>query len=687
VSENLPKAAFITFYSFKGGVGRSMALINTAGMLAGRGFRVLVIDLDLEAPGLSYLDPDEPTAPATLDYAPKTGFVELLSDAKRRGEGADLFVLPAPQLVERYCRPYRLPAAINGRKSGVLSIMPAGKLDVGYSSRFDSLNLRQLYEEKVGEPLIRAFKKKFAEAGLFDYVLVDSRTGFSDEAGICTRDLADYLMVLTGLNRQNIEGTCAFLRAFRVATEGKHPGFQIILSPVPLGEDALVDERESMAARAFEKAWGSKLDLTLEIPYHPQLALTEAPHIFRRRRGHLFEAYSAIEDRMLKAIGHDAQTLRGEIETGLKGRDYSGVLHNLKRLIRVNGGEAAVSHLALRWATEKRPSVKGKEGVDLGNDEASIERILGEKTGRAVAEFFVDHVSVDDGAWEAKELLQRMMRIRDFDLADRLFKRVTAITDSDPEVLGNYAVFLETQRSDKDGAEACYRRAIEADPEDSVNLANYADFLQKQRGDKDGAQAHFLRAIDTDPKNSSILGRYAVFLDTERGDKDGAEVYFIRCIDADPKNANNLGNYAIFLSNRRGHKDGAGVYFLKAIEADPKNANNLGNYALFLASEREDKDGAEAYYLRAIEADPEDATNLGSYAVFLANERGDKDGAEAYHLRAIEADPKNARNLGNYAVFLANERGDKDGAEAYYLRAIEADPKNARNLDNYAFFL
>ncbi len=51
MSEEKPKAAFVTFYSFKGGVGRSMALINTAGILAGRGFRVLVIDLDLEAPG------------------------------------------------------------------------------------------------------------------------------------------------------------------------------------------------------------------------------------------------------------------------------------------------------------------------------------------------------------------------------------------------------------------------------------------------------------------------------------------------------------------------------------------------------------------------------------------------------------------------------------------------------------
>ena len=118
-----------------------------------------------------------------------------------------------------------------------------------------TLNLHVLYEEGLGEPLIRAFKKKLAEADQYDYVLVDSRTGFSDEAGICTRDLADHLMILSGLNRQNVEGTCEFLKALRVATDGKK-SFQIILSPVPNGEDALVDQREAVAKAAFEAGVG-----------------------------------------------------------------------------------------------------------------------------------------------------------------------------------------------------------------------------------------------------------------------------------------------------------------------------------------------------------------------------------------------------------------------------------------------
>src|SRR5436853_6005202 len=52
-SSNAPQpASLITFYSYKGGVGRSMAVANLAVILAQRGHRVLAVDWDLEAPGL-----------------------------------------------------------------------------------------------------------------------------------------------------------------------------------------------------------------------------------------------------------------------------------------------------------------------------------------------------------------------------------------------------------------------------------------------------------------------------------------------------------------------------------------------------------------------------------------------------------------------------------------------------------
>lgn len=46
------RGVIYTFYSFKGGVGRSMALANVAALLAKWGYSVLVVDWDVEAPGI-----------------------------------------------------------------------------------------------------------------------------------------------------------------------------------------------------------------------------------------------------------------------------------------------------------------------------------------------------------------------------------------------------------------------------------------------------------------------------------------------------------------------------------------------------------------------------------------------------------------------------------------------------------
>lgn len=550
MSEAKPKVAFVTFYSFKGGVGRSMALINTAGILAGRGFRVLVLDLDLEAPGLSYLDPNAPDI-APEERTPKRrplqlGFVDLLSDAKERGEAADLFILSANEIAERYTQPYHLPEELREFKDGSLHIMPAGKFDGDYAQRFDALNLRELYQEGLGEPLIRAFKQKLVEADLYDYILVDSRTGFSDEAGICTRDLADYLMILSGLNRQNIEGTCEFLKALRVATAGKKR-FQIILSPVPNGEDALLDQREAMAKASFEAAWGAKVDLSLQIPYHPQLALTEEPHIFRRRRGYLFEAYRAIERSMLVALGHDAWTLLHKIADTLQKKDYLVTLHNLRHAVRLDDGNFVLNGLGFDLAMGERRFLGSEATGKLNLKQVTLNDILGDVAGRQVIEFIVERLPLGEEEWGYSALLLQRLTSDSVDLADKFYKRIVVAKPNDVATLRNYGIFLVEQRGDLDGAENYFKQALETDPKDANNLGDYALFLMRCRNNLDGAEEYFKRALEADPKNTSNIGNYASFLAQYRYELDKADEYFKRALEIDPKDASNLGNYGQFL--------------------------------------------------------------------------------------------------------------------------------------------
>jgi MinD-like ATPase involved in chromosome partitioning or flagellar assembly len=55
-----------TFYSYKGGVGRSMALANIAERFHEKGLRVIIVDWDLEAPGLETFFTPRPTTGMSL---------------------------------------------------------------------------------------------------------------------------------------------------------------------------------------------------------------------------------------------------------------------------------------------------------------------------------------------------------------------------------------------------------------------------------------------------------------------------------------------------------------------------------------------------------------------------------------------------------------------------------------------
>jgi len=655
-STTIGRTEFITFYSFKGGVGRSMGLINVAGILAGRGFKVMALDMDLEAPGISYLMRQE----THQEDALLPGIVDLLADACARGEEADLFALAPEEVVKRYSYPYQIPDGIRHSEEGCLRIMPAGKLDGNYQKRLDDLDLGRLYLEGLGQPLIAAVKKVITDAACFDFVFIDSRTGFSDESGICTRDLADYLVVVMGLNRQNQEGTAGFLRSLKQS--GATPkGMRIVLSPVPNGEDELVDAREKDAKKILENAWGKPLDLSLQIPYHPRLALTEEPHIFRRSRGYLYEAYAGIERAVLAMVGLDPNRMKKQITEDVDTKNLDGALEKLKILVKLDDGPDHVAGVALR-----------------------MKDLFKSPEARPLAEFFA--ATIPEESWSLR-FLAGELHAEKKPLAELFYQRIVDAYPNDANNLGDYAIFLKNILKDYDRAELFYRRAIEVDSNKSNILGNFATFLTEIRKDHNQAEELYQRAIDSDPNAASIIGNFANFLTDVRRDHDRAEMLFERAVKAEPNNANCLGGFAIFLTEIRKNHDRAEVYFKRAFESNPKHANNLGNYAHFLEAIRKDYDRSEFLFQRAIEAEPQSSNKLSNFAVFLTDIRKDYDRAEELYDRAIKADPMNATPLGNYAIFLTDIRKDYNRAENLYMRAIEADPDEPIHLGNFAKLL
>ena len=79
------QAKNITFYSYKGGVGRTTTLALTALQIARKGKKVVVIDMDLEAPGLSTILKQEDG----IEY-PKYGVVDFLVECEKENGQIDL---------------------------------------------------------------------------------------------------------------------------------------------------------------------------------------------------------------------------------------------------------------------------------------------------------------------------------------------------------------------------------------------------------------------------------------------------------------------------------------------------------------------------------------------------------------------------------------------------------------------
>lgn len=207
----------ITFYSYKGGTGRSMALANTACLLARgseEGGGVLMVDWDLDAPGLheyfrsrfqrQFAGTQEPDRelerrPGVIDLF--RSFDETLKEIPSgRPQTRD----EARELV-RKIDPlgYVLETDVPG-----LHLLKAGRFDAGYSAGVSTFLWEGLYQRSPW--LVWAFAERLTER--YRYVLVDSRTGLNDISGICTMLLPEKLVTVFTPNRQSLDGVYDLIR-------------------------------------------------------------------------------------------------------------------------------------------------------------------------------------------------------------------------------------------------------------------------------------------------------------------------------------------------------------------------------------------------------------------------------------------------------------------------------------------
>jgi hypothetical protein len=247
------EGSIVTFYSFKGGVGRTMALANISFLAARMGKRVLVMDWDLEAPGLAYYFKCLQDAVDARNLKDAPGILDLLwewSDSAGKVTSNQEFEalrdrFRSGEIFERCVHPL-LPGEFQ-ENEGVLDFIGAGAKTIAacnlpYEDALAQFSWPAFFSTQVGGVMLEALRRWAKDQ--YDLIFLDSRTGLADVAGICTMQMPDIVALCFVLNRQNIDGVARVAHAIRTKRAD-----QITLRALPL-RVAARDSSEASDAQA-----------------------------------------------------------------------------------------------------------------------------------------------------------------------------------------------------------------------------------------------------------------------------------------------------------------------------------------------------------------------------------------------------------------------------------------------------
>jgi len=492
----------VTFYSFKGGVGRTSLATNVGALLAEAGQRVLLVDFDLEAPGLSYF-PELRPADDAITSRPR-GVSGFLADSWQANQMQDI-------------RRYLYPVA----DVPDLTVLPAGDVVGGaYADDYRIVRQEELFTFTASETraerllgLFRGLREQWTTD--FDYVLIDSRTGITDIGGICTRVLPDMVVAVLSLGQQARAGTREVLRQVRSQPLfGTEVHTLVVASMVPTD---LGETRNAVEDLARD------LDIPIDklglIPHRLFLVLKERPLYVREGRraiasDELRLAYESVTQQIRMQNQWDLEFRLSEVTRFLTtDRDQSqqrarALVRDLLRERWPVPGQRVVRALIeattiLLLATPLRlPPGVTQDVAD------AVERVL------QVAKTYPDETNTDSVILLARAMAagpgNERSRATNMNAAQEFLRRALGIWD--PDRYPNQAATILAERADilsgmdrHSEALADLDRALALEP---TNAGFYADRGETYRLTKQYGQAlaDLDRALDLDSQNAWALG-------------------------------------------------------------------------------------------------------------------------------------------------------------------------------------
>lgn len=301
------RPAIVTFYSFKGGVGRTTALVSCAWQLARAGKRVAVLDLDLEGPG----------AGALLDAGSEHGVIDFLVDHLAT-ENRELNGLTST-------------ARALGELAENVGVLAAGTLDLEYLEKLGRLDFQSSLAgeedspaERALEALLHAVHKELRP----DFVFLDARSGLHNLSGLSLHGLAHVDVLFTRASPQGYAGLDLTVQALARRRAQADLLAIVVHAFAPTDPSSEVYERETQ--EILERSYESFCEHVYEDDA-PAIEARDAPHYPRPLRANpalerfahlsgvssylLADDYQALLDRIVELCEpQDEQSLDGDQE-------------------------------------------------------------------------------------------------------------------------------------------------------------------------------------------------------------------------------------------------------------------------------------------------------------------------------------------------------------------------------------
>ena len=236
----------ISFYSYKGGVGRTIALIETAYNLADAGKRVLLLDLDVEAPSLHNIFYDKVNDEINgVQY----GTIEYLYRKVIQGS-EDV------RINDIFC------SLQLKNVSGEIFVMPALKsMNKDYVYQIERLQTQQIQEKDVFREIFAYVQKELN----VDIILIDTRAGFNQWGSLSLLTLSNQVIFIAYPNNENVEGLNMALQLMQNIGKKR---YAVAMSKVVASEEGVKKTRS-----LFEGLNVAQEDLIL-VYYKQEIALS-----------------------------------------------------------------------------------------------------------------------------------------------------------------------------------------------------------------------------------------------------------------------------------------------------------------------------------------------------------------------------------------------------------------------------